>query len=188
MIVGEGEILGQVREAWQAAEREGSAPASCSSRTVPPRGRVGKRARTETGDRPPRGVDLVGRGRASPPSSSARSTARRVLVLGAGEMGEGLARRACGRAASATIVVANRTARARRGARRASVGGRGDPARRVADALVDVDVLLTSTGVAARCSSSAATVEMVMACRDGRPLLVVDVGGAARRRPRRAAR
>ena len=28
MIVGEGEILGQVREAWQVAEREGDAPAA----------------------------------------------------------------------------------------------------------------------------------------------------------------
>src|SRR5215467_4285615 len=48
MIIGEGEILGQVREAWQVAEREG-ASGQLLSRTFKQAVQVGKRARTETG-------------------------------------------------------------------------------------------------------------------------------------------
>src|SRR5215471_16090425 len=47
MIIGEGEILGQVREAWSAAERE-SATGPVLSRTFRHAIEVGKRARTET--------------------------------------------------------------------------------------------------------------------------------------------
>ena len=54
------------------------------------------------------------------------------------------------------------------------VGGAAIPLADVADALVDADVLLTSTA-ASEVLLERATVEMVMACRNGRPLLIVDV-------------
>ena len=69
MIIGEGEILGQVREAWQVAEREG-AVGQCLSRTFRHAVEVGKRARTETG---------IGRHAVSVPSAAvsvATGTAR----------------------------------------------------------------------------------------------------------------
>ena len=47
MIIGEGEILGQVRDAWQLAEQEGSA-GQLLSRVFRQALVVGKRARTET--------------------------------------------------------------------------------------------------------------------------------------------
>src|SRR5207248_5193282 len=47
MIVGEGEILGQVREAWRAAEHEGTA-GQVLSRIFRHAVEVGKRSRTET--------------------------------------------------------------------------------------------------------------------------------------------
>jgi glutamyl-tRNA reductase len=44
----------------------------------------------------------------------------------------------------------------------------------VADTLVDADVILTSTA-SSEVLIERATVEMVMACRQGRPLLILDV-------------
>src|SRR5256886_3373560 len=52
MIVGEGEILGQVREAWRVAEHE-SMIGPLVSRVFRQAVEVGKRARTETPNRPP---------------------------------------------------------------------------------------------------------------------------------------
>ena len=116
MIIGEGEILGQVREAWNAAERE-SASGPVLSRTFRHAVEVGKRARTET---------AIGRHAVSVSSAAvALATSRlgslddrRVLVLGAGSMGEGMALALAG-AGVREIVVANRTASRRRGARAA---------------------------------------------------------------------
>jgi glutamyl-tRNA reductase len=171
MIIGEGEILGQVREAWQVAEREGASRAVLS-RTFRHAIEVGKRARTETG---------IGRHAVSV-SSAAVSLAtnrlgslddRRVLVLGAGDMGEGMAIALSG-AGVREIVVANRTvARARDLAAR--VGGRAVPLDAVQESLVDCDVVLVSTGASGVLVERTA-VEKVMEARGGRAILVVDIG------------
>jgi glutamyl-tRNA reductase len=171
MIIGEGEILGQVREAWQAAEREG-ASGPLLSRTFRHAIEVGKRARTET---------AIGRHAVSV-SSAAVALAnshvgtlddRRVLVLGAGEMGEGMALALAG-AGVLEIVVANRTmSRGEALARR--VGGRAISLDEVPAALVECDVLLVSTG-ASGLLMERSKVEQVMERRGGRALLIVDVG------------
>ena len=133
---------------------------------------VGKRARTET---------AIGRHAVSV-SSAAVSLAnsrlgtlddRRVLVLGAGEMGEGMALALAG-AGVLEIVVANRTmSRGEELARR--VGGRSISLDEVPAALVECDVLLVSTG-ATDLLMERSQVEQVMERRGGRALLVVDVG------------
>ena len=149
MIVGESEILGQVREAWEAAVREGSrgpaARRSCSatrsSRASGPAPRPAS-AGTRCRSRRPRSP--------SRPSSSARSTARRVLVLGAGEHGRGLASTLRSRG----VARDRRRQPHRRSAPRSSpqrVGGAAIPLDEIADALVDVDVLFDVDRVAARC-------------------------------------
>ena len=171
MIIGEGEILGQVREAWQAAEHE-EASGPLLSRTFRHAIEVGKRARTET---------AIGRHAVSV-SSAAVSLAtsrlgtlddRRVLVLGAGEMGQGMALALAG-AGVLEIVVANRTmSRGEELAQR--VGGRAISLDEVPAALVDCDVLLVSTG-ATDLLMERSQVEGVMEQRGGRALLVVDVG------------
>ena len=75
MIVGESEILGQVRNAWEAAVREGSA-----TQLLPQLFRhaveSGKRARTETGIVAPSGVGSAVRPSRSQPKSWATSKAR----------------------------------------------------------------------------------------------------------------
>jgi len=171
MIIGEGEILGQVREAWQVADRE-AASGSMLDRTFRHAIEVGKRARTETG---------IGRHAVSV-SSAAVSLAtnrlgslddRRVLLLGAGDMGEGMALALAG-AGVREIVVANRTvARAKELATR--VGGRAVSLDAVDHELVGCDVLLVSTGASGTLVERAA-IEDVMTARNGRALLVVDIG------------
>lgn len=171
MIIGEGEILGQVREAWQTAERE-AASGPLLGRTFRHAIEVGKRARTETG---------IGRHAVSV-SSAAVSLAthrlgslddRRVLVLGAGDMGEAMVLALAG-AGVHEIVVANRT-RSRAEELAARVGGRTIPFETITDALVDCDVVLVSTG-ASDVLVERAEVERVMTSRGGRALLVVDIG------------
>jgi glutamyl-tRNA reductase len=170
MIIGEHEILGQVREAWRIAEHEGTT-GPLLSRTFRHAVEVGKRARTET---------EIGRHAVSVSSAAVTLAAerlgslegRRVLVLGAGEMGESMAIALAG-AGVGEIVVANRTpSRGRALAER--VGGRAVGLDDVPDVLVTADVLLSSTG-ADQILIERADVELVMQRRDGRALLVVDV-------------
>ena len=96
----------------------------------------------------------------------------RVLVIGAGQMGTGLASTLRARGV-AEVFVANRTLeRAQRLAD--EIGAHAIPLTDIADTLVDTDVLLTSTA-STEVLVERAMVEMVMACRNGRRLLVVDV-------------
>ena len=170
MIVGEGEILGQVREAWQVAEREGMI-GQLLSRVFHQSVEVGKRARTETG---------IGRHAVSV-SSAAVAVAgerlgglenRRVLVVGAGDVGTGMAIALNG-AGVGEIVVANRSPE-RADELAARVGGRSIGLDTVRDALVDTDVLLASTG-APDVLLERSEIESAMGRRDGRALLIVDI-------------
>jgi glutamyl-tRNA reductase len=171
MIIGEGEILGQVREAWQVAEHEG-ASGPLLSRAFRHAIEVGKRARTDTG---------IGSHSVSV-SSAAVSMAvgvlgslddRRVLVLGAGEMGQGAALALSG-AGVREIVVTNRTSQ-RADELAARIGGRAVPFSGLERALVQCDLLLVSTG-ATDVLLERSTVESVMQQRNGRALLIVDIG------------
>jgi len=170
MIIGEHEILGQVREAWRIAEHEGTT-GPLLSRTFRQAIEVGKRARTET---------EIGRHAVSVSSAAVTLAAerlgslegRRVLVMGAGEVGESMAIALAG-AGVGEIVVANRTpSRGRALAER--VGGRAVGLDEVPDVLVTTDVLLSSTGADAVLIERA-DIELVMQRRDGRALLLVDV-------------
>jgi glutamyl-tRNA reductase len=170
MIVGEGEILGQVREAWEIAERE-SMIGPIVSLVFRQAVEVGKRARTETG---------IGRHAVSV-SSAAVAVAgerlgglegRRVLVVGAGDVGAGMAIALNG-AGVGEIVVANRSPE--RGQELAArVGGRAIGLDGVIDSLVDTDVLLASTG-AGDVLIERSEIEAAMGRRDGRALLIVDI-------------
>jgi len=179
MIVGESEILGQVRDAWQAGVREQTSP-QLLTRMFKHAVESGKRVRTETG---------ISRHPVSIPSAAVAVAAEhlgdldgaRVLVIGAGQMGSGLASTLRSRGVQ-EVFVANRTLE--RAERLATlIGARAIPLTDIADTLVDTDVLLTSTA-SSEVLVERAMVEMVMACRDGKPLLVVDVA-LARCRSRR---
>jgi glutamyl-tRNA reductase len=97
-------------------------------------------------------------------------TDKRILVLGAGEMGEGMAVALA--ATNKDIRVANRTAaRAHALARR--IGGHAIPLDQLPEALAEVDVLLTSTG-SPEPILTVDDVAPVLASRQ-RPLLIVDI-------------
>lgn len=169
-VLGEGEILGQVGRAAETARAEGTCGAVLSSlfrHAV----LVGKRARSETAIS--RGVTSVSQAAVALAERTLGSLAgRSVLVLGAGDTGEGMAQ-ALAENGGATVRVANRTARkAAEVAHR--VGGTPVAVGDLALHLAEVDVLLTSTSS----DDHVLTVddlEAVMAERGGRPLLVVDV-------------
>ena len=167
-LLGESEILGQVRRAWEvAADEDASGPTlgQLFRHAV----EVGKRVRHETG---------IGR-RVTSLSSAAVALAgdrlgglagRRVLVVGAGTMGERIATVAASRGAE--VVVANRTVDRARGVAE-QVGGSAVGLLSLPSALVEVDAVLTSTGSTAPLIELA-DVEAAVAQREA-PLLVVDV-------------
>jgi glutamyl-tRNA reductase len=167
-VLGESEILGQVRGAWQIAADEGGVRATLDL-LFRHALRVGKRARTET---------AIGRGTASVSHAAVEMVTdrlgslagRHVLVVGAGEMGAGVAT-ALHKAGAAGITVCNRTPQ--RGSRLAGqVGGRAIGLDRVGEALAQCDVVVACTAS----GQSVLTRDDVEANRpDGRPLLIVDI-------------
>jgi glutamyl-tRNA reductase len=170
MILGEGEILGQVRGAWQLAEAEG-ASGQALARVFRQAIEVGKRVRTET---------AIGRSALSV-SSAAVALAERtmfslrgrsMLILGAGDVAEGLGR-ALVAAGAGDVVVANRT-HARAVALAEKLHGRAVPLGELPEILTRVDVLLTATD-STEVHVERADVEAVMERRNGAPLLIVDV-------------
>lgn len=167
-VLGESEILGQVRGAWETAQLEGGAKATLNL-LFRHALETGKRARTETGIG--KHTTSVSHAAVDMAHEHLGSLAgRKVLVVGAGEMGEGIAVALVG-AGTTDITVANRTdARAQHLAER--VGGRIVPFAEWGHALSDADVLLT-------CSGAGTFIEhdFVVAARSAAtsPLLIVDI-------------
>jgi glutamyl-tRNA reductase len=170
MIVGEGEVLGQVREAGLVAEREGAAGPGLA-RLFRHAVEAGKRARTETGISR-HAVSVSSAAVALANDRIGSLSGRTVLVLGAGEVGEGMAVALAG-AGAADVVVANRS-RAKGRALAQRVGGRAIGFDEIPDTLATADVLLTSTS-ATDVLVERGDIEAVMQRRQDRALLVVDV-------------
>jgi len=170
VILGEGEILKQVREALKLAEHEGTAHQALT-KVFRHAIEVGKRSRAETG---------IGRGAVSVSSAAVALAAeqlgslveRRVLVLGAGEMGEGMARSLAGSGVAEVVVAGRGTERA--GEVAAKVGARVMPIDRLPEALVAADLVLTSTA-SPEIVIDRESLEVAMERRFGRPLLIVDI-------------
>lgn len=169
-VLGESEILGQVRTAWERAHTE-EAAGSTLNMLFRHALEAGKRARTET---------AIGEKTTSVSQAAVAMAAERlgglagrsVLVVGAGEMGEGLVRSLID-AGAAPVQVANRTwDRAKDLANR--VGATAIHLDDLPRALSDVDLLLTSTG-ATSIIVEHADIEPVVDARAGAPLLIVDI-------------
>jgi glutamyl-tRNA reductase len=142
MVVGEAQILGQVREAYRTATEE-QCTGPVLNRLFHTSLRVGKKVRSETG---------IGDSSLSVPHVAVKLAeevfgslrGRRVLVLGAGEMSELVIKHLKGRGV-AEVRIANRTPeRARLLAER--VGGRALPFDALAGELSEADVVVSSTG------------------------------------------
>jgi len=169
-VLGESEILGQVGDAWEVARTEGAAGPTLNL-LFRHALEVGKRVRTDTGIG--RGITSVSHAAVALAADRLGSlTSRRALVVGAGEMGEGVAV-ALADAGIAEVLVANRTAE-RAAALADRVGGRALHLHELDEHLAEVDLVLTSTA-AHTLILDAADLEPVVARRHGRPLLIVDV-------------
>ena len=173
-VVGEAEILGQVKTAWELARAEGAAGSSLNMlfrHAI----EVGKRARTETGIA--RNITSVSTAAVAMAAQRLDGLAgRRILVLGAGEMGEGMVRAIVDTGRSngvADVRIANRTWE--RSVDLASrVGGEAIRLAELNGALAEVDLLLTGTG-ANSIMLEHSDLARIMAARGERPLLIVDV-------------
>jgi glutamyl-tRNA reductase len=170
LVVGEPHILGQVRTAFEVAQRAGTVDARLDRlfRTALETGRA-VRSQTALGALPV-SVASVAVQLAERVFGDLAGTS--VLVLGAGEL--------CAAAAShlaercpARLAVVNRTAtRAEELARRCC--GEAAPWSRLDDELGRADLVVTSTGAAAPILTRR-SIEAVMLRRRGRRLLIVDV-------------
>jgi glutamyl-tRNA reductase len=171
-VLGESEILGQVRGAWEIAHNEGAARATLNQ-LFRAAIATGKRARSETG---------IGRGTASISHAAVEMISdtigtldgRRVLVIGAGAMGEGVAV-AFHRAGGAEILVANRTI-ARGAALADRVGGIAVGFERLGEALAAADVVVVGTGADQMVLTEPLLAEARRNHGAARPLHVVDLG------------
>ncbi|MEA2902386.1 MAG: glutamyl-tRNA reductase [Actinomycetota bacterium] len=173
VVVGETQILGQVRDAWERARQEEAAGARLSL-LFRQALEVGKRARTETAIA--RGITSLSQAAVAMATEQLSSlTGRNVVVLGAGEMGAGLVDEVADAAVPGSrVTVANRTwARAEQLAERA--GGRAVTLDGLPAALAHADLLLTSTG-STSVVLSAEDLARALEFRLGRPLLIVDLG------------
>jgi len=169
-VLGESEILGQVGAAWDRAREEGTT-GSALNLLFRHALEVGKRVRTETGIG--RGITSVAQAAVAMASDRLGSLdGRRVLVLGAGAMAEGMAT-SLAAAGAADVVVANRTWETAKTLAN-NVGGRAVRLADLAAELVTTDVLLTSTG-ARTIMLEFADLASAMGHRSGRPLLIVDI-------------
>ncbi|GAA2231394.1 MULTISPECIES: glutamyl-tRNA reductase [Kitasatospora] len=161
MVVGEGQILGQLRDALAKAQEEHTAGRGLNE-LFQQALRVGKRAHSETGiDRA--GQSLVTFGLEQVAAVIGEIAGKRALVVGAGSMSS-LAAATLVRAGVADLLIANRTPeRAERLA--ANLGARTVDFAKVPEALADVDLVISCTG-AAGVVIPAAVVEAAVAARE----------------------
>jgi glutamyl-tRNA reductase len=170
MIVGEAEIQGQVRRAHEAATRAG-ATGPMSNRLFAAALTTGKRVRSETS---------IGSSRVSVPSVAVDLALsvlgglrqRHVVILGAGDTSELVARALADQGAD-TIFVANRHAdRALSLAQR--FGGSVVGLEKLPEQLLRADIVLSSTS-SPHPIVGHEELELVMDERQGRPLVLIDI-------------
>ena len=168
MVLGEGEVLGQVRDAWEIAQAEGAARSTlnllfrhCLE--------TGKRARTETD---------IARGTASMSHAAVEMAVDQlgsldnvsVAVVGAGIMGEGIAVALHGHGARQMTVLNRTEEHGRSIADR--VNGTVQPLAALDHALVESDLIITCTGA----PEPIITTEMARsATSPDRPTLIIDI-------------
>jgi glutamyl-tRNA reductase len=184
-VPGESEILGQVRRAFERADEEkvsGPVLGELFQHAI----RTGRRVRSETGIA--RGTTSFSHAAVEVAESSRAGglSGATVVVVGAGEMGTGVARALLGlpeERRPAELVVANRTAGRADALRRAigPVGGGGPtmPVRMIglgqaAEVVADADVVVAAVAAGGRVLGPAELAPT--GDRTGRPLLVVDLG------------
>lgn len=170
MVLGESQILGQVKQAYEVAEEAGSLGSvlnALRNRTFA----AAKRTRTET---------AIGRNAVSV-SHVAVELARKifgdlkdnaVLLVGAGKMSEVAARQMVKDGARATVLGGRTLERAEQLAD--ALGGRSAPLESLRSEMERVDVVISGTGAPGLVVHKR-DVEVVQAARRHRPLFIIDI-------------
>jgi len=171
MVLGETEITGQVKNAYEAAKAAGLTGKKMN-RLFQTAMQVVKKIRTNT---------AIGRGATSVGSVAVELTekvfdrdlsAKTVMILGAGKMGEACVKHLAKRGAK-TVLVANRSVeRAEKLA--AEFGGRAVRLENSPAAMIEADILVSSTGspdIVLRRED----IEKILPARNNRPLVLVDI-------------
>lgn len=170
IILGEAQILGQVKQAYKLAVENGMA-GIILSRLLHTAATVGKRVRTET---------LLGGGAVSIAGAAAELAAkifrdlssRSVLLIGVGEMGKLTARHMMERGVL-NLTIANRTySKAEDLAR--ELCGRAFPLDRLGEAMVKADIVISSTG-STEAIVDVAFMRSILGRRSGQPLYIIDI-------------
>ena len=186
VVVGEDQILGQVRSALKLAGDQGTL-----GRSLRDLGRLalraGKRARAETGiDRlgislVSVGIDLAVAGLGGARAGQAEAAkdeksvlaGRDVLVVGAGAM-SGLAVASAARAGAELVTVANRT-RAKAERLAASVGGAVTDLTDLTAAIAGADLVISCTGAGTTLITEEIVARVIAERRPGRHLVLLDL-------------
>lgn len=170
MVVGEAQILGQVKEAYELAEVAGSLGASLTAL----RNRsfaAAKRARSETG---------IGRNAVSVSSVAVELAAkifgglrgRKVLLVGAGKMSALAAKQLVSAGAEASVIGGRRFEKAAELA--ASLGGRALPFESLGEELGEAEIVISGTGAPGLVIHEP-ELRAARKARGHRPLLLVDI-------------
>ena len=171
MVIGETEITGQVKNAYQAAQNAGLT-GRVLNRLFQTALQIGKEIRTHT---------AIGRGATSVGSVavelaekifSGDLTDKTVMILGAGKMGEACVRHLTKRCAR-SVLVANRSPE-RAQLLAAEFGGRALPFEERMNALAEADILVSSTGSPTTVLHKD-EIAAILPARRNRPLILIDI-------------
>lgn len=171
LVIGETEITGQVKNAYQAAKDAGLVGKKMN-RLFQTAFSVVKAVRTHTG---------IGRGATSVGSVAVELAEKvfdtnladkTVMILGAGKMGEACVKHLAKRGAK-TVLVANRSVE-RAGKLAAEFGGRAVRLEDSAAAMTEADILVSSTG-SPDIVLKRDDVARILPARGNRPLVLVDI-------------
>ena len=170
MVLGESEVLGQVRSALSSATAAGATDRTLAH-LFHVAIRAGRRARAET---------AIGRHSLSVSSLAVREVQEHIpnlraasaLVIGAGEAGR-LAAQSLAALAVRDLVIVNRT-RARAEALADDVGGRAVPWSELAGALAGCDIVIGATAGSGHALDREA-IRAAASRREGPPLLLIDL-------------
>ncbi|HEY5096805.1 MAG TPA: glutamyl-tRNA reductase [Acidimicrobiales bacterium] len=178
-VLGESEVLGQVRRAWERAHQEqvsGPVLGALFRHAV----ETGKRVRSETAIA--RGITSLSHGAVALATSRRPGglLGARVLVVGAGEMGEGVVQ-ALGGHGTDSVVIANRTADRTETLVAALPEAtadqvRAEPLEGLGTLLTASDVVFTSLGTTLPVIDRPMLAAAVAGRPAGAPLLVIDLG------------
>lgn len=171
MVLGETEITGQVKQAYQAA-CDAQLTGRVTNRLFQSALQTAKEVRTRTG---------IGRGATSVGSVAVELAERifdgdlsskTVMIVGAGKMGEACVRHLAKKGARSVLVLNRSLERAETLA--AEFGGRAMPLNSMSEALVEADIVVTSTG-APNTILARENLAPVLPARRNRPLFLIDI-------------